>query len=96
MADARRNATICQDIVEGIREGRSPLVLTERVDHLKELASLLADAALDVVSLRGGMTPKALSSELDRIGDGERRRWYLPPADSSARGSTKLISIRCS
>ena len=68
MSDARRNRAICQDVVAEAREGRSPLVLTERVDHLDALAGFLANAEVDVVSLRGGMAAKAMASELDRIG----------------------------
>ena len=43
-------------------------MLTERVEHLETLAGRFADAGLEVVSLRGGMSPKALSSALARIG----------------------------
>ena len=67
IADPGRNAAICRDVVDAIRDGRSPLVLTERVGHLDDLAGRLADAELDVVLLRGGMSRKTLSSELARI-----------------------------
>ena len=67
IADPERNAAICRDVVDGVRDGRSPLVLTERVDHLDDLAGRLTDAGLDVVMLRGGMGRKTLSSELARI-----------------------------
>ena len=68
LEDDARNAAICQDVLEEVRDGRAPLVLSERVDHLTELADRLAATELDVVALRGGMTPRALSSAIARIG----------------------------
>ena len=67
IADDARNAAICQEVADAVRAGRSPLVLTERVEHLDNLASRLTESGLEVVSLRGGMSPKALSSSLARI-----------------------------
>ena len=77
IADEARNAAICRDIADCAGEGRAPLVLTERVEHLDDLASRLADAELDVVTLRGGMRPKALSSALARIGGEQGRQVVL-------------------
>ena len=37
--DAARNEMICSDVLSAVNEGRSPLVLTERTEHLQELAS---------------------------------------------------------
>ena len=71
-ADDARNALICRDVVDELREGRSPLVLTERIDHLEHLADRLSGAGQDVVLLRGGLRPRALASALARI-DGDRR-----------------------
>ncbi|MCY3821222.1 MAG: DEAD/DEAH box helicase family protein [Gammaproteobacteria bacterium] len=68
IADDTRNAAICRDVANCVRDDRSPLVLTERVEHLDNLAGRLSDAGLEVVSLRGGMSPKALSSALARVG----------------------------
>ena len=68
IADETRNAAICRDVADCAAAARSPLVLTERVEHLETLAGRFADAGLEVVSLRGGMSPKALSSALARIG----------------------------
>ena len=34
IADEERNRLICQDVIQGLREGRSALVLTERNEHL--------------------------------------------------------------
>ena len=67
IADETRNAAICRDVADCASDDRSPLVLTERVEHLDKLDGRLADAGLEVVSLRGGMRPKALSSALARI-----------------------------
>ena len=77
MADEARNAAICQDVVDELRGGRAPLVLTERVDHLTGLADRLAKNEVDVVSLRGGMSPKALSSAIARIGGGRESQAVL-------------------
>ena len=58
--DGERNRRICDDVIRAAREGRSPLVLTERNEHLDELASRLQPAIRNVIVLRGGMGKKQL------------------------------------
>ncbi len=42
IADVARNQLISGDVVEAVQAGRKPLVLTERTEHLKQLAGLLS------------------------------------------------------
>ncbi len=75
-ADASRNERICADVLAAVHEGRSPLVLTERTDHLQELARLLSPSIPHVIVLHGGMRKKALralNQRLDSIQEGEGR-----------------------
>jgi superfamily II DNA or RNA helicase/very-short-patch-repair endonuclease len=65
--DEKRNAMICADVLSAVREGRSPLVLTERTDHLELLAVRLTGAGAEVITLGGGMGRKALHEALDRL-----------------------------
>ncbi len=69
VSDERRNAKIRDDVVSAVREGRFPLVLTERTEHLRILAELLASQVSQVVTLRGGMGRKALQAALDRLAE---------------------------
>jgi hypothetical protein len=39
IADEERNQLICHDLIQTLREGRSPLVLTERNEHLDSWGS---------------------------------------------------------
>jgi superfamily II DNA or RNA helicase len=75
-ADEARNRMIIDDVVQALREGRSPMVLTERRDHLEYLAERLRSVARHLVVLQGGMTPKdrrALGATLAAVPDGEDR-----------------------
>lgn len=54
IADEPRNELIIADVRQALREGRSPLVLTGRTEHLSLLAAQLTDAP-NVVVLSGGM-----------------------------------------
>ncbi len=68
--DDRRNRRICDDIVESVRNGRSPLVLTERNDHLDRLESGLVGKVRHLVVLRAGMGKKqrqAIAEQLAAI-----------------------------
>jgi very-short-patch-repair endonuclease len=67
IADEDRNRTICQDIVQVVREGRSPVVLTERTEHLEHLAELLSPEIRHLVVLRGGMGRKELKAVIVRL-----------------------------
>ena len=53
--DSVRNQLICDDVVQTVREGRSPLILTERTEHLVDLAGRLAPLVSQVIILQGGM-----------------------------------------
>lgn len=55
IADESRTQLVCNDVVEAVRAGRSPLVLTERNEHLDEFAKRLTTEIRHVVVLRGGM-----------------------------------------
>jgi superfamily II DNA or RNA helicase len=54
--DDARNDLIFHDILAALEAGRSPVVITERKDHLATLADRLSKFAKNVIVLRGGMT----------------------------------------
>ncbi len=57
-SDERRNALILDDVICALAEGRSPLLLTERRDHLDLFAGKLKQFARHLVVLHGGTTAK--------------------------------------
>ena len=76
IADGERNQLICLDVIQALREGRSPLVLTERNEHLEFLKNQLLPEVRHLVVLRGGMRNReldAIRARLDAIPAGEDR-----------------------
>lgn len=67
IGDELRNQRICDDVVEAVRDNRSPLVLTERNDHLDQLAAQLAGSVRHLLVLRGGMSKKQRDLITDRL-----------------------------
>jgi superfamily II DNA or RNA helicase len=68
--DDARNRRICDDVVESVNNGRSPLVLTERNDHLDRLESGLVGKVRHLVVLRAGMGKRqrqAIAGQLEAI-----------------------------
>jgi superfamily II DNA or RNA helicase/very-short-patch-repair endonuclease len=62
-----RNRMICAEVAEAVRAGRSPVVLTERTEHLQMLAGILGEKVPHVITLQGGMGRKALLAALARV-----------------------------
>jgi superfamily II DNA or RNA helicase/very-short-patch-repair endonuclease len=65
--DAGRNQLICNDVVSAVRQGRSPLLLTERTEHLRELAERLSREVRHVITLQGGMGKRELRDTAARM-----------------------------
>ena len=75
-ADRQRNSLILDDIRRSLAEGRSPILLTERKDHLEFLAGELRDSVKHLVVLQGGMGVKQrrkVMEHLAAIPDDEER-----------------------
>ncbi len=75
-ADEPRNRLILDDVIRALGEGRSPILLTERKDHLRYLVERLRRFTRHLVVLRGGMTPperREAAAQLAAIPDGEQR-----------------------
>jgi superfamily II DNA or RNA helicase/very-short-patch-repair endonuclease len=68
-ADAGRNRMICADIVGAVSEGRSPLVITERIEHLQSLAQLLSLDIPNLILFRGGQIRKDLDAALAQLAE---------------------------
>jgi superfamily II DNA or RNA helicase len=74
--DAPRNRLIVDDVAQAIQGGRSPILLTERKDHLEHLATRLRPFVRHLVVLQGGMTPserREVTAQLARIPEDEPR-----------------------
>lgn len=54
--DEARNGRIVEDVIAAIHGGRSPILLTERKDHLEYLTERFRGFVRHLVVLRGGMT----------------------------------------
>jgi superfamily II DNA or RNA helicase len=65
--DDARNELICTDIISVVHEGRLPLVLTERTEHLQHLTQRLSSRIPHVIALQGKMGRKELQGALDRL-----------------------------
>jgi superfamily II DNA or RNA helicase len=74
--DEVRNTMIFDDVLAALEAGRSPVVITERKDHLQAIAERLSKFAKNVIVLKGGMTAKQRDqarNSLETIPDGEER-----------------------
>jgi len=67
IADDERNRLIVDEVVRAVRERRSPLVLTERNEHLDRLAAQLSPRLRHVVVLRGGMRRTEIQATIARL-----------------------------
>jgi superfamily II DNA or RNA helicase len=75
-ADEERNRLILDDVIRVLEERRSPILLTERVDHLEYFAARLEKLVRHVVVLQGGMGTKErrlVKERLAAIPDAEER-----------------------
>lgn len=75
-ADATRNQLILDDVIGALEQRRSPILLTERRDHLQYFAAQLSKLARHVVVLQGGMSAKKrreVMRQLASIPDTEER-----------------------
>ena len=73
--DSRRNELICRDVIAAVQAGRFPLVLTERTEHLRLLATKLS-AIPHVIILQGGMGRKQIQATMASLAqppDGQGR-----------------------
>ncbi len=75
-SDTKRNELILNDVIRAVAEGRSPILLTERKDHLEFFAERLQGFVRHLIVLQGGMTDKerrTRGEQLDAVpGDEER------------------------
>jgi hypothetical protein len=65
--DEERNELIVNDLLRELEAGRSPLLLTERADHLKLLAGRLNGTVQHVIELKGGLGKKQRQLIMERL-----------------------------
>jgi superfamily II DNA or RNA helicase len=67
VADQHRNDLIFDDVVRALEQKRSPILLTERRDHLEHFAERLRTFTRHLVVLHGGMKPKERREVIARL-----------------------------
>lgn len=65
--DEKRNQLIFEDILSVLEEGRCPIILTERKDHLEILANKLSTFARNLIILKGGMRTKKRREMMEQL-----------------------------
>jgi superfamily II DNA or RNA helicase len=100
-ADLHRNQMIVEDVVEAVHIGRSPVLLTERREHLTYFADTLAGKVKNIIVLSGGMGRKQrilLMDQLKNIPEDEERLIiatgrYLGEGFDDARLDTLFLAL---
>ena len=99
--DSARNQLIVDDVIEAVRAGRSPVLLTERREHLAFFADALADKVKNIIVLSGGMGRKQrikLMSQLKSVPENDARLIiatgrYLGEGFDDARLDTLFLAL---
>jgi superfamily II DNA or RNA helicase len=101
VADETRNQMIVSDVVDAIRAGRSPVLLTERRGHVELLAHLLSSQVHNIIVMSGGMGKKQrqlLAEKLASIQEDDERLIiatgrYLGEGFDDARLDTLFLAL---
>ncbi len=99
--DEQRNSLILDDVIRAVADGASPILLTERRDHLEYLAERLRGFVRHLVVLQGGMTfrqRQELGDRLAQVPDREERLVlatgrYIGEGFDDARLDTLFLAI---
>jgi superfamily II DNA or RNA helicase len=99
--DEQRTDLIVADIVRAIEDGRVPLVLTERTEHLQAFVEKLSRRVPNVFEMRGGMGKKqrdALAFEIKAVPENQQRviiatGRYIGEGFDDARLDTLFLAI---
>lgn len=65
--DECRNLFIVKDVVEALKEGRSPIILTSRTAHVETLAGLLESHCSNVITLVGSESAKEKRQKMEQL-----------------------------
>lgn len=65
MENKNRTLLIVSNVIDSVREGRHPIVLTERREHAEVINNRLKESAIDSVILKGAMK----AAERKRVDD---------------------------
>jgi superfamily II DNA or RNA helicase len=101
VTDPRRNDAIIEDVEQALLNGRSPLLLTSRTEHLDYLAGRLRGICQDIFVLKGGMGTKQrkqIAESLSNIRPHESRMIlatgsYLGEGFDDARLDTLFLTM---
>ena len=66
-ANKQRNNLIFDDVLQALEEGRSPILLTERKEHLEYFADRLRKFTRNLIVLQGGRSAKRRREDLNRL-----------------------------
>lgn len=99
--DTMRNQLIVDDVVDAVHAGRSPVLLTERREHLTYFVDALASQLKNIIVLSGGMGYKQrnlLMDQLKRVPEDEERLIiatgrYLGEGFDDARLDTLFLAL---
>ena len=101
VSDDKRNNMIVEELIEAVRGGRFPVLLTERRGHLDTFEALLSSKVENVFVMKGGMGKKqrqALSDRMQAL-EGEQERVilatgrYLGEGFDDARLDTLFLAL---
>ena len=65
--DEYRNLFIVKDVIESLKEGRSPIILTNRTSHVTTLAELLKPHCPNVITLIGSESTKEKRQKMEQL-----------------------------
>ena len=67
ISNSTRNELIIADVKNAVKEGRTPLILSERIEHLNILYEKLSDSAQNVIFITGRGTQKQKNETLEKL-----------------------------
>jgi len=99
--DATRNDLIFDDVLKALDAGRSPVLLTERREHVSYFADRFKGFAKNIITLQGGMgirQRRAAYAALSEVSDGQERLLiatgrYLGEGFDDARLDTLFLTM---
>lgn len=65
--DEKRNQMLFDDVLHALEEGRSPIILTERIEHLESLRDKFKGFAKNIIVLSGNLSKKEQRVELNSL-----------------------------